>query len=332
MKVSISIIVPCYKAKNKVGNFIDELFKVSNKFSEICSVKIFLVNDCCPEKSFQEVKRFKNLVILHNQENEGVGAATMLGFKAALNEGSDFFIKMDADGQHHSEYLLDLIPYLMGLSENRLVLIKGSRFSLPTSNLKSPISRRLGSYFLEPLARISLSYKGLTDIANGFISMNKLTLKYLISKKFCLFIEKGYLFESSLLKACSNLNIDIHEFFMEAIYGDNWQSSMSSRKMIMPILRFWITSIFTRLLNNYFFKLNLGSMILISSIANFLISISFLTFNIMPNIKNGNFVSAGNANAFFGSLLISVILFCCFVLYDLSTRRRVKKIYFMQRI
>lgn len=332
MKVYISIIVPCYKARNKVGKFIDQIFNIIESFSELCLIKVFLVDDCCPDKSFLEVIKRSNLEILHNKINGGVGSATMLGFKRALNEGSDFFIKMDADGQHDAKYLLDLIPYLLQVSKYEMILIKGSRFSMPTYNLNSPLIRRVGSYFLEPLARISLSYKGLTDIANGFISFNRLTLKYLISPKFNQFIDDGYLFESSILKSCSNLNVDIHEFYMETYYGEDWQSSMNTTKMIIPILRFWIQSIFKRIFNNYFLKLNLGSMLLLASISNFTIATFFFFFNILPNILKAEFASAGNAIAFVGSLLLSILLFCFFVLYDLSTRKKIKKIYFMQKI
>ena len=63
-----------------------------------------------------------------------------------------------------------------------------------------PIDRKLGSLLLEPLARLSLIYKGITDIANGFISMNQITLRYLISDKFQTKLESRYLFECSIKK------------------------------------------------------------------------------------------------------------------------------------
>ena len=91
---------------------------------------------------------------------------------------------MDADGQHPAEYLIELVPYLLSLSLNKLLLVKGSRYSIKIKNEKIPVVRKLGSFFLEPFARISLSYKGLTDIANGFISLNQITLEYIKSPRF----------------------------------------------------------------------------------------------------------------------------------------------------
>lgn len=332
MKASISIIVPCYKAKNKVGKFIDEVFRVRDAISDSCEFFVYLIDDCCPDKSFKEVSKREGLFIFHLGKNQGVGFATFFGFKKALQDNHDFFIKMDADGQHPADYLFDLIPYLLTISTNKLVLVKGSRFCMPVSNIESPYFRRIGSYFLEPLARISLSYKGLTDIANGFISLNKLTLLYLISPKFSQKIEKRYLFECSLLKACSNLNVDIHEFHMEAIYGEDWESAMNSIDMIIPILKFWIFSIARRINQHYFLKLNLGTLFFIASFINSLIASIFFIYKIYPNIISQKFVSAGNANAFVGSILIAIIFFIFFVFYDLSNRKKVRKIYFRNRI
>ena len=49
--------------------------------------------------------------------------------------------------------------------------------------------------------------------------MNKITLKYLLSKKIKNKFEDRFLFESSVLRACSNIGINIHEFPMETILG-----------------------------------------------------------------------------------------------------------------
>ena len=82
---------------------------------------------------------------LHHKYNLGVGA-TLTGFKKALNDGNEYFIKMDADGQHPAEYLwINSISIITAFKQ--LVFVKGSRFSLPTTKEKIPLIRRLGSFF-----------------------------------------------------------------------------------------------------------------------------------------------------------------------------------------
>ena len=49
---------------------------------------------------------------------------------------------------------------------------------------------------------------------------------------------------------------------MAANYGKNWKSSMSTRKMIIPILSFWFKAILRRMFNLYLFNLNLGTLLL----------------------------------------------------------------------
>ena len=95
--------------------------------------------------------------------------------------------------------MLDLIPYVLSLPEYKLNLIKGSRYCAPLIGSKAPLTRRLGSLFLEPIARAALAYRGLTDIANGFLAMNSITLRYLTSPKISGNLRSRYLFESSLL-------------------------------------------------------------------------------------------------------------------------------------
>ena len=332
MKTKVAIIVPCYKAKNKVGDLFLSFLKIKFKLKNKCNISFFLVDDFCPESSYKEVPKSEFIKIIHNKKNLGVGASTLIGFQKALEDNNEIFIKMDADGQHQPKYLIELIPYLLNLSRNELILVKGSRYQLPIKYSKTPFTRRLGSFLLEPMARTSLIYKGLTDITNGFISFNKITLKYILSKKFKSKIEPRYLFECSLLKRCSNLRADIHQFPMDIVYGDNWRSSMKSSNMVYPLLKFWIKSLLTDLFNKYLFQLNLGSFFLISSIFSFTLSNLFLYFQILPKIYSKVFVTAGNASIFSTSMITSILLMSLFILYDYSKKKNVKNIFFNQFI
>lgn len=324
----VAVIIPCYKARKKVGNLCNKLIRIASELSNICSISVYIIDDFCPDKSYKEISKSEIFNVIHNKNNLGVGASSLIGFKKALNDGNEYFIKMDADGQHPAEYLVELIPYLISLPSNQLVYVKGSRFSLPTRKEKIPLIRRLGSFFLEPIARISLSYRGLTDIANGFISLNQITLEYIISQRFSNPIEPRYLFESSIIKACSNLGVEIHEFNMHSIYGSQWTSSMNSYQMIFPLLYFWAKSIISRVLSRYFYRFNFGSFLLITSLLNLLISVLIFYLKVIPMIFKGIYVTPGNASAFTSSFILFVTLFCFFIIYDFSNRVNVKRVFF----
>ncbi len=328
LRSKVAVIIPCYRAKNKVGSLCNKLIKIASELSNICSISVYIVDDFCPDYSYKEIPKSEILNVIHNKKNLGVGASSLIGFKEALNSENQFFIKMDADGQHPPEYLLELVPYLLNLPINELTLIKGTRFHFPINNKNIPFDRRLGSFLLEPLSRMCLVYKGLTDISNGFFSMNEITLKYLISKKFKTNIESRYLFECSIIKRCSNLGANLHQFPMHTIYGKEWRSSMKSSSMIYPLLKFWGINFLKDILYKYIYKLSLGSFFLLSSIISFLTSLYFLFLHILPKINSDILVTAGNASIFSANLVISIFLFSLFVLYDYSKKKNVKIVFF----
>ena len=180
LKSKVAVIIPSYRARNKLGNLCNKLIKIASDLSNICSISFYIVDDFCPEKSYREVPKADIFHVINNEKNMGVGLSSLIGFKVALKSENQFFIKMDSDGQHPPEYLLELIPYLLKLSKNELVLIKGTRYHYPVNDIRIPLDRKIGSFLLEPLARISLIYKGVTDISNGFISINQIKLNYLL--------------------------------------------------------------------------------------------------------------------------------------------------------
>ena len=328
LRSKVAVIIPCYRAKNKLGTLCNQLIKIASELSNICLITIYIVDDCCPDNSYKEIPNSEIFNVIHNKKNLGVGASSLIGFKEALKSENQFFIKMDSDGQHPPEYLLELVPYLLNLPINELTLVKGTRFHFPINNKNIPFDRRLGSFLLEPLSRMCLVYKGLTDISNGFFSMNQITLKYLISKKFKTNIESRYLFECSIIKRCSNLGANLHQFPMHTIYGKEWRSSMKSSSMICPLLKFWGINFLKDILYKYIYKLSLGSFFLLSSIISFLTSLYFLFLHILPKINSEILVTAGNASIFSANIVISIFLFSLFVLYDYSKKKNVKIVFF----
>ena len=328
MKPIIGIVIPCYKANGLINSVVKRIIKTTNKISNIATIKIYLVNDFCPKNSWQEVDQKYNVEIIHHSKNLGVGVASKSGFYAALKDKCDAVVKIDADGQHPPEYLAEIIPFVISRSESEMFLLKGSRYCFRNRSTKIPFIRRIGSLILEPIARVGLNCRGLTDIANGFIAINSLTLRYLLLVNPDSKIFSRYLFESSFLQKSCSLKCQIYQFPMAASYGKNWISSMKSNKMIFPILSFWFKAICQRIFNQYLFNLNLGSLFL----GIFLFAISYVIYSffyiISPNISAGRFVSAGIAASFTSMITISLICLCLFFFYDYTSGKRIKIVNF----
>ena len=262
MKPLVGIIIPCYKANKFINNVIERIVKSTNLIKEYALINIYLIDDNCPNNSWKEVDKKFDLNIIKHSKNLGVGKASITGFNAAKRDNCDFFIKIDADGQHSPEYLTEMILFLLTIKKHELFILKGSRYHFYEKHIKVPFFRRIGSLILEPIARMALNYRGLSDIANGFIATNSLSLEYLLSNNIGIKLSSRYLFESSMLEKSCMFKCKIFQFPMAPNYSNDWQSSMNSREMIFPILNFWLKSILRRLKNNYFLSLNLGSLLL----------------------------------------------------------------------
>tara|TARA_B100000212_G_scaffold68778_1_gene48134 strand:+ start:5766 stop:6800 length:1035 start_codon:yes stop_codon:yes gene_type:complete len=328
MKPLIGIIVPCYKANRFINNVIKRIVKSTNIIKDNASIKIYLIDDKCPNNSWKEVNKKFDLNIIKHSKNLGVGKASITGFNAAKKDNCDFFIKIDADGQHPPEYLSEIILFLLTIQKNELFILKGSRYHFYEKNIKIPFSRKIGSVLLEPIARMALNYRGLSDIANGFIATNSLSLDYLLSNNTGTKLSFRYLFESSILEKSCIFQFKIFQFPMVANYSKDWQTSMKSRAMIFPILNFWFRSILRRLKNNYFLSLNLGSLLLIFLFTSIFYTINIYFKDIAPNIAAQIFVSAGISTLFTSMITISIMLLLLFFFYDYTSGDKVKTINF----
>src|SRR4051812_47446011 len=78
---------------------------------------VIVVDDCSSDDTHALLSAVidPRLVILRTQANEGVGGATMLGYRQILENNCDIAVKMDGDGQmspDHLDQLLDSITDL----------------------------------------------------------------------------------------------------------------------------------------------------------------------------------------------------------------------------
>ena len=143
MKPLIGIVIPCYKANRFINNVIERIVKSTNSIKDHANVKVYLVDDNCPNNSWKEVDKKFDFNIIKHSKNLGVGKATITGFNAAKKDNCDFFIKIDADGQHSPEYLSEIILFLLTFKKHELFILKGSRYHFHEKNIKIPFIRKI---------------------------------------------------------------------------------------------------------------------------------------------------------------------------------------------
>jgi glycosyltransferase involved in cell wall biosynthesis len=315
-KPMVGIVIPCYRAVGQVGLVVRDVLEVGEQLMHLCCTRVFVVDDACPQGSWEELAPHPQVHVLHHGSNRGVGAASITGLQAALKQGCAAVVKLDADGQHPPGYLLDLVPHLLGQPDDALVLVKGSRYRWPSSPGQIPWARQLGSILLEPMARAALACRNLTDISNGYLGLNALSCRYLLASGLGPPLQTRYLFESSMLVRSNWLGLELREFAMLPRYGDRWRSSMESGAMVLPLLKFWSRATLERLRRCYVASLNLGSgLLLVSAMSMGLAGYLWIT-RVGPEIAERTQVSAGTSSAFTTASATALLGLLLFFLYD----------------
>lgn len=87
---------------------------------------IIVVNDGATDSTPEILKTFSQVEQVHLKKNEGKGNALKIGFKTALEQGYEFAITIDSDGQHFAE---DIAVFLDALEAEKTknVLYIGAR-------------------------------------------------------------------------------------------------------------------------------------------------------------------------------------------------------------
>lgn len=151
------IIIPCFNEALSAPALVAEV-RASG-----LGMDFILINDGSSDQTV-EVARDLGVPLIDLPCNLGVGHAVQAGFQYAVNQGYDFLVRIDGDGQHPPAE----IPKLMSAAANPEVdLVVGSRFGSADQALISTRLRYAGIQVLAGfLSRICRSR--ISDPTSGF--------------------------------------------------------------------------------------------------------------------------------------------------------------------
>lgn len=306
--ITTAAIIPCYRAP-----------KTAKLVAEKCANYVDLVicvDDCCPEKTgmyINEKENKKNIVVIHNKSNKGVGGATKVGFKYAIEKKIDILVKIDADGQMEPGQIPELI--------NKIVLdnadiSKGNRFrSIEVLN-KMPLSRLIGNVGLSFITKVSTGYWELFDPTNGFIAISAKALELIPLDK----IDNRYFFETDLLFRAGIADLVIDEIKIPTQY-ENHVSSLDPRKELFSFGKKHIRILPKRILYQYFLlDFNPGSCSLLMGSLFIIIATLIGIASTYIGMLTGEYTRGGTLTIFLSSLLIGFQLIIAFIYYDVTQR------------
>ncbi|HRQ63874.1 MAG TPA: glycosyltransferase family 2 protein [Xanthomonadaceae bacterium] len=237
----VAVVIPCYRVADQV------LPLISRIGAEVGW--IFAVDDACPEGSGDAIERDcrdPRVRVLRHKENQGVGGATVTGYRAALETPARIVVKLDGDGQMDPS----LIPRLVSVAlAGRADYVKGNRFHRIADVRKMPRVRLLGNAVLSFLSKLSSGYWQVFDPTNGFTAIHRNVLAQLPLDS----MARRYFFESDLLYQLGQLRAVVADMPMSAVY-DGAPSSLRPLRVMLPFLGGHLRNLARRLLYSYFLR------------------------------------------------------------------------------
>jgi dolichol-phosphate mannosyltransferase len=209
MDSNIAVVIPAYQAEKHIRHVLEGIPDFVTG--------VVVVDDCSPDNTVEVVQecmqRDGRIRLVQHSQNQGVGGATLSGYRAAVEMGATVIAKMDSDNQMDPRYLLPLVnPILHGKAD----YTKGNRFLVGKEIEHMPVLRRAGNLGLSFLSKAASGYWNIFDPTNGYTALRAALFERLDLDK----IDRRYFFETSLLIELGIRRAVVRDVSIPARYGD----------------------------------------------------------------------------------------------------------------
>jgi glycosyltransferase involved in cell wall biosynthesis len=303
----IAVVIPCYKVSAHILNVIKNI-----GIDVDC---IFVIDDCCPEKSGAFVKNNSTdsrVIVISHLVNKGVGGAVMTGYKAAISDGADIIVKIDGDGQMDPSLISAVVyPILAGEAD----YTKGNRFFDLEEIRSMPKIRLFGNAVLSFMTKLSSGYWDLFDPTNGYTAIHSDVARHLPFEK----ISRRYFFETDMLFRLNTLRAAGVDVAMDAKYG-NEVSSLKISNIVCDFLFKHIRNFLKRIFYNYYLRdMSLASIELPLGVVLFLAGVGYGGYHWFESAQSGMITPAGTVMLSALPVLMGVQLILAFLAYDIAS-------------
>lgn len=272
----IGVVIPCHNHDEQIGSVIETIPDFIDH--------IVVVDDSSdnPLPDFNS----KRVEVIRTPGNQGVGGATVAGFKKLLEDEPSIIVKMDADGQMDPRYIPDLLdPLIAGRAE----YAKGNRFHDFQSIRQIPFMRRIGNLALSFLTKIATGYWNNFDPNNGYFAIRADLLRKIDIDR----LHKRYFFETSLISRLYFHRARIRDVAMPAIYlGEPSGLKIWKELFFFPprLLKIFIRRL---VLAYLIYDFNMASLYLLFGIPLFLFGTTYGLIVWITNASRNVFTSTG---------------------------------------
>ena len=306
-KSGIAVVIPCYRVADHILGVIEGIG------DEVDA--IIVVDDACPEKTADLVEsecRDQRVAVVRHDRNQGVGGATLTGYRKALETGCKIIVKLDGDGQMDASLIPTLVkPILRGQAD----YTKGNRFYQLEWLSGMPLIRIFGNLTLSFITKISSGYWDIFDPTNGYTAIHADVANQLPFEK----ISHSYFFESDMLFRLNILRAVVTDIPMAASYGDE-RSNLSILKIIPEFLYKHAINAFKRTFYAYFLRdFNIASIELVIGSVLLVFGFVYGGMKWLESINTGVPATAGTAVLAALAIILGSQMLIAFLNYDINS-------------
>jgi len=237
----IAVVVPCFRVRRQVLQVIGSI--------GIDVERIYAVDDFCPEQSGALIEQQctdPRVRVLRHAENQGVGGATVTGYREALADGADIVVKVDGDGQMDPAMISRLTR---SIASGAADYAKGNRFYDLEHVRAMPRLRLFGNAVLSLINKVVSGYWNVMDPTNGFTAIHRAALMAIPLAK----LDRGYFFESDMLFRLYTIRAVVRDVPLPSRYGDETSSLRVGRVAAIFPLKY-LRAMIKRLFYAYFLR------------------------------------------------------------------------------
>jgi glycosyltransferase involved in cell wall biosynthesis len=221
--LTIACVIPAFNESGAIARTIGRVPRFVDR--------IICVDDASIDDTFALARRTgrRGLEVLRHDENRGVGAAIVTGYRHVQALGLDVAVVMAGDGQMDPS---DLPGLLDPIAEGRAGYVKGNRFRAAGVWRAMPPARIAGNLALSLATKLVSGYWHVFDSQCGYTAIDRATLERIDLGR--LFPRYGY--PNDLLARLHSAAVRVVDVPVRAIYGPGWRSGIRLRTVVHPIL------------------------------------------------------------------------------------------------
>ncbi|MCK4492398.1 MAG: glycosyltransferase family 2 protein, partial [Candidatus Altiarchaeales archaeon] len=226
-----------YNEEKFVGGVIDTMPEFVDR--------IIIVDDASTDSTCKVVKSHTDsrMVLIKHENNQGVGAAIVTGYKKVFADSIDIAVVMAGDGQMSPDEMTKLLDPIV---EKKTDYVKGNRLLAKDIIKKFPMLRLVGNAILTILTKISSGYWHIMDPQNGYTAVSRSVLERLDLES----IYPGYGYCNDILVKLNVYNFRVMDVPTTPIYG-NEKSGIRMLKYSITLSTLLLTRFFWRLWEKY---------------------------------------------------------------------------------